>query len=309
MRFYCLVNGMAGAGKGARLLRILGDLSRCGVLNGDVVALNPEKFAEQMRCARSYDAILVAGGDGTVSRVAGALADAQIPIGVLPLGVGNDLAKELGVYRLFSPASPETLLAHYAKARTRRFSLGKIVFDDGQVFRFINYLSFGFDAAAVIRFSALRSRYPWIAKLGGRLGCLALYGWCGLVNITTRLPAALVVRDIATQRRVDAAGNVALIFSNLRSYTGLGKVSRSGSPFDDRIECSLIKSLAGYARIFLGTNQEWGSSLAGFEVELPAQGAPLQIDGEPMPHICSRRCLVTLEGAVSMLVPAVSSPL
>ena len=44
-----------------------------------------------------YDAVFAAGGDGTVSLVAEALIDKGIPLGILPLGSGNGLSKDLGI--------------------------------------------------------------------------------------------------------------------------------------------------------------------------------------------------------------------
>ena len=39
--------------------------------------------------------VVAAGGDGTMNAVAGALADTETPMGVLPLGTLNHFAKDL----------------------------------------------------------------------------------------------------------------------------------------------------------------------------------------------------------------------
>lgn len=44
-----------------------------------------------------YDAVFAAGGDGTASLVAEALLDGAVPLGILPLGSGNGLSKDLGI--------------------------------------------------------------------------------------------------------------------------------------------------------------------------------------------------------------------
>ncbi|QJX48567.1 diacylglycerol kinase family lipid kinase [Hymenobacter taeanensis] len=45
----------------------------------------------------AYHAVFAAGGDGTVSLVAEALAGGQVPLGIIPLGSGNGLSKDLNI--------------------------------------------------------------------------------------------------------------------------------------------------------------------------------------------------------------------
>jgi YegS/Rv2252/BmrU family lipid kinase len=51
---------------------------------------------------RGCDLIVAAGGDGTVSAVASGLTGSDVPLGIIPLGTANVLARELGI-----PVDPE----------------------------------------------------------------------------------------------------------------------------------------------------------------------------------------------------------
>ena len=54
----------------------------------------PDEFTRAAReAARSYDAVVAAGGDGTVSSVAAGLVGGETPLGVLPVGTLNHFAK------------------------------------------------------------------------------------------------------------------------------------------------------------------------------------------------------------------------
>ena len=51
----------------------------------------------RVACDHGASLVVSAGGDGTVVGVANGLVHRQVPLGILPLGTGNDLARALGV--------------------------------------------------------------------------------------------------------------------------------------------------------------------------------------------------------------------
>lgn len=60
---------------------------------GEAIATLVREAAEQ----GGYDLIVAGGGDGTVSAVANGLIGLETPLGILPLGTANVLARELGI--------------------------------------------------------------------------------------------------------------------------------------------------------------------------------------------------------------------
>ena len=85
------------------------------------------------------DAIVAGGGDGTISTVAHALADHDIPLGVLPLGTLNHFAKDLGI-----PDDLEAAVRVVLAGHTMRVDVGEV---NGRVF--LNNSSLGLYATIV----------------------------------------------------------------------------------------------------------------------------------------------------------------
>jgi diacylglycerol kinase family enzyme len=74
---------------------------------------------------RRPELIVIAGGDGTVSRAASALAGRHVPLAILPLGTANNTALTLGV-----KGSMEALVTGWARGTHRRVDLATVVEGD-----------------------------------------------------------------------------------------------------------------------------------------------------------------------------------
>jgi diacylglycerol kinase (ATP) len=80
--------------------------------------------AEHMRfmiraVARSIDAVIIGGGDGTINLALKPILEAGLPLGVVPLGTANDFARTMGI-----PADPHEALAAVASRATRLVDVG-----------------------------------------------------------------------------------------------------------------------------------------------------------------------------------------
>jgi diacylglycerol kinase (ATP) len=103
------------------------------------------------------DAVFAAGGDGTVNLVANVLNHTSIPLGIIPLGSGNGLSKDLGI-----PQDPdealELVLDHRIKAIDTLDINGHCSF---------HLSDLGFNALVVKKFAEGQTRgpgaYAWIA--------------------------------------------------------------------------------------------------------------------------------------------------
>ncbi|NJM69083.1 MAG: lipid kinase [Scytonema sp. RU_4_4] len=72
-----------------------------------------------IRYQHEVDIVIVGGGDGTLNAAVDALVETQLPLGILPLGTANDLARTLGI-----PNSLPEACKIIANNQVRRIDLG-----------------------------------------------------------------------------------------------------------------------------------------------------------------------------------------
>ncbi|HET6757505.1 MAG TPA: lipid kinase, partial [Burkholderiales bacterium] len=79
-------------------------------------------IADSIRHHRnSIDLVILGGGDGTLHSAASALVEAKLPLGIVPLGTANDLARTLAI-----PQLPLEAFRVIAQGRLREIDVGKV---------------------------------------------------------------------------------------------------------------------------------------------------------------------------------------
>lgn len=155
MTLAVLVNPIAGRGRAVRAADIA--VARFRDAGADV-AVRTGASIDEMRIlatqavATRPDAVVVVGGDGTLAAILDEVLDARIPVGLIPAGTGNDLARTLGV-----PRDPVRAAEIVLRGSPRVIDVGEAE-SGGRVARFLTVAALGFDASVAARTN--RMRYP-----------------------------------------------------------------------------------------------------------------------------------------------------
>src|SRR6266850_4101350 len=116
-----------------------------------IVPLAPGADARHLAraaCESGADAVVAAGGDGTVNGVASALAGSNTPLGVIPLGTLNHFAKDLHL-----PLDLDAAVSVIAARHVKKVDVGVV---NDRVF--VNNSSIGVYPSIVVEREELRRR-------------------------------------------------------------------------------------------------------------------------------------------------------
>jgi YegS/Rv2252/BmrU family lipid kinase len=240
-----------------------------------------------LRAAEMGELPVVIGGDGLIGAVGGALAGSETPLGIVPGGRGNDLARVLGI-----PDDPEGAVAVLAGGRTRRIDAGEA---NGE--RFLGIVSVGFDSEA----NRLANRTKW---LRGNL----VYAYAGVRTLLGWKPARFTV-EVGEERRRFSGYSIAV--ANNSTFGGGMQVAPDADLEDGQFdvvvvgEVGKLRFLANLPKVFKGTHVE-NDEVTVFRasrLKLSASRSfPVYADGEHLTDLPAS--LRLLPRALSIVVPA-----
>jgi len=294
-----IYNPVAGGRARRRLGAALEEMRRLGiavVLRETGSAGDAERFAREAT-ATDFDAVVVAGGDGTLNEAVNGLGDLRVPVAIFPFGTGNVLAHEIGM-----PRNPAELAAIAAAGPARPISVGEAVFEGRPVARrFLLMTGVGFDAEVVEGLDL---------DLKRRAGKLA-FVWSILKRLwryrPTEYSVTLEGEGGVSERRAASA-----VATKARYYAGRFVLAPAAHLTDRSFQLALFRNpgrraALGYLLALAGgflhrlTDVEFATARAA-RFTLP-RGAPVQIDGDvagPLPvtiRIAEEPLLLVYPGA------------
>lgn len=166
-RFYLMDNPKAGHGSRELVANVVAGLSAKGC---EVVSMQPagceaaQAAAVAAAGSGDFDAVLAAGGDGTIRLAAKAVLGTRTPLGAIPLGTGNVLAHETGL-----PRTPAAIVELMVSGAARDVGIATC---NGEPFLLM--AGAGFDGSVIKALDhTLKSRVGKLAYLGPGVRALA----------------------------------------------------------------------------------------------------------------------------------------
>jgi YegS/Rv2252/BmrU family lipid kinase len=236
--FALLVNPSSGGGRTRALLpRVESALDqRHLVFRVEQTRSAQHAVEEALRAADAGEVPVVMSGDGLIGVVGGALVGGEVPLGIIPGGRGNDLARVLGI-----PVEPEGAVGVLAAGNARPIDVG-----EANGHRFLGIASAGFDSEA--NRIANRSRL-----VRGKL----VYAYAALRTLAGWRPARFTLR--AGDQNLRFTG-YSVAAANSSTYGGGMRLAPDASLDDGEFDVVLVgemgklRCLSNLPKVFKGTH-------------------------------------------------------
>jgi diacylglycerol kinase (ATP) len=222
-----IANPVSGAGRAPGLANeLVAELQAAGCKAEVHFTEDAADATRRARAAGSetWQAIVAAGGDGTVADVINGLTDFSRPLGVLPIGTANVLAVE---YRL--PRKPRQVARLLLEGHTRPHGVG---IANGR--RFLLFCGVGVDAAIVERLEQAPPRSTGKRK------------WLQpILHVIRRWPRFDLAVRLPDGRRITDLRSV--LVTRVRNYGGVARLVPGIDPADGKL----------HAMCFSGRSRSW----------------------------------------------------
>lgn len=254
-------------------------------------AAETRALAQQALAARPL-ALVVVGGDGTLSGILDIVAAGTVPIALVPAGTGNDFARALDLPR-HSATDAADLALH---GRSRAVDVGEVT-SAGRTSLFLTVAALGFDA----RVSDRTNRLRW--PRGGARYYLAL-----LIELARLQPMTFTVTCDGSAPKI-APGTLVAV-GNTASYGGGMPVAAGALPDDARLDIVHVAPLGRLRLLMLFPLLLKGRHLGRAEVmhrrvrrvTVSAPELVVYADGE---RVGEDECTIRVRpGALQIMVPA-----
>lgn len=226
--------------------------------------------------APEHDLVIIGGGDGTMNLASDVLVTARKPVGIIPIGTANDLARTLGL-----PTTVPEACDVIAAGHTRAIDLGNV---NGKYF--FNAASVGLPVEVARHHVGARKR--WLRVLSYPLSV-----WDAL-KTTRPFRASIRCDDKQTRVRV-----IQVTVGNGRHYGGGMTVHEDAAIDDQQLDVYCLKPLSFWMLLALFPALRRGR-LRDQEPVLAFRGGEVEIR-------TSRRLRVSTDGEVTTRTPATFS--